>query len=137
MIAIGEHYCGPEHRNSRISAALGKASTLIVKSRPRNFRDKGQPWVNPIFVVAGTLGGPDFDGIRLGHFSKKDGGVVVEIAVPQAVVDAENLRDPIVDGLRMANAAAFHFFDEKGLKFPLRGAEELVSQVREQLEEFA
>lgn len=136
MIAIGEHYCGPEHRNSRISDALGKASTVIVKSRPQDF-NKGQPWVNPIFVVAGTLGGPDFDGVRLGHFSKKEGGLVVEIAVPQAVVDAKNLRDPIVDGLRMANAAAFHFFDDKGLKFALRDAEGLVSQVREQLAEFA
>ena len=136
MIAIGEHYCGPEHRNSRISAALGKASITIANSRQRDFRSKSHPWVNPVFVVAGSLGEPGFDGIRLGHFSKREGGLVVEIAIPQMVVEAVNLRDPIVNGLRMANAAAFHFFHDKGIKFPLRDAEELVSLVEDQLEEF-
>ena len=136
MIAIGEHYLGPEHRNSRISEALGKASIAIATSRPQEL-GKDLPWVNPIFIVAGSLGNPDFDGIRLGHFSKKEGGLVVEIAVPPEVVNTKNIRDPIVNGLRMANAAAFHFFHDKGMKFSLRDAEDLVSQVEKELEDFA
>ena len=137
MIAIGGHYRGPEHRSSRIHAALDKAGEVIRCLRPSDYAEGGKPWVNPIFTVAGSLGGPDFRDVRLGHFSKKEGGLVVEIAVPQSVVDADNLRDPIIHGLQMANAAAFHFFEEKGMKFPLREAEELVSKVKEQLGEFA
>jgi len=137
MIATGGRYRGPEHRNSRIHAALDKAGEVIRRLRPSDYAEGGRPWVNPIFIVAGSLGAPDFHDVRLGHFSKKEGGLVVEIAVPQSVVDADNLRDPIVRGLQMANAAAFHFFDEKGMKFPLREAEELVSHVKQQLEEFA
>lgn len=137
MIATGEHYRGPEHRNSRIRAALDKVGVAIKQLRQENYADGTKPWVNPIFIVAGSLGAPDFQDTRVGHFGKKEKGLVVEVAVPQSVVDADNLRDPIVQGLRMANAAAFHFFDDKGMVFPLREAEELVNHVEEQLAEFA
>ncbi|WP_404478524.1 hypothetical protein [Novosphingobium sp. BL-52-GroH] len=137
MIATGEHYRGPEHRNSRIRAALDKASATINQLRPRNYADGTTPWVNPIFIIAGSLGEPDFEGTRLGHFGKKDKGLVVEISMPQAIINARDLRAPIVKGLRMANAAAFHFFHDKGMDFPLREAEELVSRVEGQLAEFA
>jgi hypothetical protein len=137
MISVGEHYLGPEHRSSRISRALDVAATAIARSRPQNFKEGHRPWVNVIFIVAGSLGTPEFDGIHLGHFSKKEKGLVVEVAVHQSIVDSDNLRDPIVLGLRMANAAAFHFFEEKGLEFPLREAEVLVTEVGEQLQEFA
>lgn len=116
---------------------MDKAGTTIMKLRPGSYADGSKPWVNPIFIVAGSLGEPDFQDVRLGHYGKKEKGLVVEIAVPQTVVDADNLRDPIVRGLRMANAAAFHFFDDKGMEFPLREAEALVTRVGEELAEFA
>jgi hypothetical protein len=94
------------------------------------------PWVNPVFVVGGSLGEPDFSGVQLGHFSRREGGVVVRIAMPTAAISAQNLRDPIVSGLRMANAAAFHFFDDKGMSFPLKAAEDLVSRVEQELDDF-
>ena len=136
MIVTGEHYRGPEHRDSRIRAALDKVGATIMKLRPGSYADGSNPWVNPIFIVAGSLGQPDFQGVRVGHYDKKEKGLVVEIAVPQKVVDADNLRDPIVHGLRMANATAFHFFDDMGTEFPLSKAEALVTRVGEELSEF-
>ncbi len=137
MISIGEHYRGPEHRNSRIGSALDRTGFVIRRFRPGNFANGAHPWVNPVFIVGGSLGEPDFKDIRLGHYDKKQNGLVVEIAIPRAVADSEDLRDPIVRGLRMANAAAFHFFDEKEMEFPLRDAEALVTRVSEELAEFA
>jgi hypothetical protein len=136
MIAIGEHYRGPEHRDSRISTALDKAGAVVRKLRPKNYANGTTPWVNPVFIVAGSLGTPDFSDVRLGHYSKDEKGIVIEVAIPQTVVDSDNLRDPIVRGLQMANALAFHFFEEKGLDFPLREAEALVAQVGIALSEF-
>ena len=137
MIAVGEHYRGPEQRNSRISSALDRTGVAIRNARPGNISDGAHPWVNPVFVVGGSLGEPNFNDIRLGHYDKKEKGLVVEIAIPRSVADSKNLRDPIVRGLQMANAAAFHFFDDKGMEFPLRDAEALVTRVSEELVEFA
>ena len=137
MIGIGTVYRGPEHRDSRIGNALRKANSVIARLRPKDFRDGRVPWVNAVFVVAGSLGEPEFDDVRVGHFGKEDKGLVVEIAVPLSIVKSRNLRDAIVLGLRGANAVAFHFFDEKGMEFPLRDAEALVTRVGEELGEFA
>jgi hypothetical protein len=137
MISIGEHYRGPEHKTSRINAALWQVGESLDRLRSKDYKNGDTPWVNPIFIVGGSLGEPDFDWNRMGYYDKKNKGVVVELAIPSAVAQEKNLRDPIVEALHSANAAAFHFFEEKGLVFPLREAEAMVAQVAADLAEFA
>jgi hypothetical protein len=137
MIAIGGHFGGQELKESAIDRALLTAMRVVKLERSPAYDNGEIPYVNPVFVVPGSLSTPDFDDIQLGKFSRKDKSLVVEVSVPESVAAGQGIRDFIIEGLHMANAAAFHFFDDKGMKFPLREAEELVKKVGEELAEYA
>ena len=139
MIIISGYYRGAELKGARISDAIGTAIKAMERARrPKYQGTLGEvPHVNAVFVVEGSLGKPEFNDIQVGPYSRKDKCLQVEIAVLQSVIDEGRLRDAIVLGLGGANAVAFHFFDEKGMEFPLRDAEALVTRVGEELAEFA
>ncbi len=138
MIIISGRYRGPELRGSRIDEAIALAMKAMEEAREPEFTGSlGEiPHVNAVFVVEGSLGSADFDSIRLGPYSRQKKCVQVDIAVSTSDVRTKSLRDVLVQGLRGANAVAFHFFEDKGMKFALRDAEELVTRVGERLEEF-
>ena len=139
MIIISGRFRGPELRGSRIDNAIATSMKAMERVREPEFGGSlGKiPHVNAVFVVEGSLGEPGFDAIRRGPYSRKDQCVQVDIAISTADANASNLRDVIVHGLRGANAAAFHFFEDQGAEFPLRKAEEFVTAVEDQLREFA
>jgi hypothetical protein len=128
MISIGAVYRGPELKGSEINRLI-----MAINKALKEFRGQlklGEvPWVNAVFVVSGSLGAADFEGLKYGDYSKKDKGVVVQIAIPTKIVEGEGLVDFLVDSLHGANAMAFEFFRQKGEEFPLREAEGLVSSV--------
>jgi hypothetical protein len=139
MIIISGDFNGPELKDSHIWNAIGLAMKSMERLRAPHYQGTlgTIPHVNAVFFVAGSLGAPDFDVIRIGPYSKKDKCLQVDIAVTEAEANSKHLRDIIVLGLQGANANAFHYFDEKGMEFPLRDAEALVKQVGEELSEFA
>lgn len=139
MIIISGRYRGPELKGSRIANAIAAAMKAMERVREPEFGGSlGKiPHVNAVFVVEGSLGKPGFEAIRRGSYSRKDKCVQVDIAISAANASASNLRDIIVHGLRGANAAAFHFFEDEGAEFPLRRAEEFVTAVGDELKEFA
>jgi hypothetical protein len=130
MISIGAIYRGPELRESPFCAKLSDASVALRSLRDPSFKGR-VPWVNAVFIVAGSLGDADFRGTAYGDYSKKDKGVVVQIAVPAEIAKSADPVPFIIDGLRSANAMAFEFFRQKGEEFPLREAEALVSKIEQ------
>lgn len=138
MIIISGRFRGPELRGSRIDEAIALAMKVMEEARGLEFTGSlGEtPHVNAVFVVEGSLGSADFDSIRLGPYSRQKRCVQVDIAVSSSDLRTKSLRDVLVQGLRGANAIAFHFFEDKGMKFPLREAEELVTILSEGLGEF-
>lgn len=132
MISIGAVYRGPELRGSPINRALMNAARAINDLRGPLVIGTA-PLVNAVFVVPGSLGSPDFDGLQFGDYSKKDKAVVVQIAVPiKALLESEVMAF-IADALHGANAMAFEFFRQQGQQFPLREAERLVADLTERL----
>jgi hypothetical protein len=132
MISIGAIYNGPELKDSRINRALRATSKSVDALRgPLKLGDT--PVVNAVFVVAGSFGPPGFDCPEYGKFSARDKAVVVQLPVPRSVLEGNDYTTFIVDSLRGANAMAFHFFEERGEKFPLREAEALVTSVGDHL----
>lgn len=138
MIIISSRYRGPELKGSRIADAIAAAMGAMDYLREPEFGGSlgSIPHVNTVFMVEGSLGGVGFDAIRLGPYSRKDQCVQVDVAISASDAEAGNLRDVLLKGLRGANAAAFHFFEHKGVVFPLRKAEELVDAVGNELKEF-
>jgi hypothetical protein len=131
MISIGSVLRGPELDGSPFDNALLAASRALVKYRGPIQLGKS-PLVNAVFVVPGGLGDPDFDRPRFGDYSKKDMAVVVQISVPATEVSTPEAHRFIVGALHGANAMAFEFFREKGQKFALKDAENLVLAVAEE-----
>ena len=91
------------------------------------------PLVNAVFVVPGSLGIADFEGLQFGEYSKKEKAVVVQVAVPAEVVSQSDFMAFLIESLHGANAMAFEFFRQKGEYFPLREAEGLVSATAQSL----
>lgn len=132
MISIGSVFRGPELKGSAFDKAQMAAARALSELRgPLTLGSI--PLVNAVFVVSGSLGRADFDGLQFGDYSKKDKAVVVQIAVPPDTVTGTKQTEFIVEALRGANAMAFEFFRQKGERFPLREAEDMVTALAERL----
>jgi hypothetical protein len=138
MIIISARFRGPELKGSRIDNAIATAMTAMARVREPDFAGSlGKiPHVNIVFVVEGSLGSPSDDAIRCGPYSRKSKCLQVDVAVSTADTSASDLREVIVRGLHGANAVAFHFFEDEGLRFPLQRAEEFVVAVSGELSNF-
>jgi hypothetical protein len=126
MIAIGNDYGGPEHRGSLVHSMLNKAMNVAANVRDTDYNDGANFWINPIYIVPGSIHTPDFEGYKLGHFAKKDKGLVVQIAVPQPVADGDGIPDFIAASLREAVRLAAVHFASKGISFSTLKAEKII-----------
>ena len=137
MIAIGNHFGGPEQKGTPIHIALNMAMKIAANERDYDYNDGSEAWINPIFLIPGSVSKPDFEGFKLGHFSKKEKGLVVQIVVPQSVADGGVIDDYIVQSLRHAVRLAADFFGLKGISFSPLKAEKIIMAIETGLKEAA
>ncbi|AOF91409.1 hypothetical protein BSY16_968 [Sinorhizobium sp. RAC02] len=109
------------------------AMGVAMRVRDKNYNDGSETWINPIFIVPGSLLNPDFEGYKLGHFSKKEKGLVIQIAVPQTVANGENINSFIGNSLREAVRLAATRFQSKKLSFSSLKAEKIILSIEAQL----
>jgi hypothetical protein len=133
VIAIGNDFGGPELRGSKIHKALNLAMNVAASQREPNFDNGVEAWINPIFIVPGSVSQTGFDGFELGHFSRRKKGLVVKIAVPQAVANGDGISDFIGGSLREAVRIAAAEFASKGINFSSLKAEKIISAIEEAL----
>jgi hypothetical protein len=126
MIAIGNDFGGPELRGSPVHLAVNKAMNIAAALRDQHYNDGTEAWINPIFIVPGSVSKPHFEGYELGHFSKREKGLVVQIAVPQSVADGEGIPEFIGTSLREAVRLAAAHFVSKGISFSTLKAEKII-----------
>lgn len=133
MIAIGVQMGGPEQKDIPIDRALITTMSKAVQVRSPNFNDGTEAWVNPIYIVPGSMLKPEFEGYQLGHFSKKKKGLVVQIEVPQSVADGEGIPEFIGTSLREAVRLAAAHFASKGISFSILKAEKIILAIEASL----
>ena len=126
MISIGIHGGGPELENSKIETQLALSMGVAIRGRATDYKSGQDGWINPIFIVPGSVSKPDFEGYKLGHFSKKEKGLVVQIEVPQSVADGEGIPEFIGTSLREAVRLAAAYFASKGVSFSTLKAEKII-----------
>jgi hypothetical protein len=134
MITVGIDFGGPEHRDSSISKSLLGASQVAARVRDQDYDDGAEAWINPVYIVPGSIHKPEFEGYKLGHFSKKDKGLVIQIAVPQSVADGQDIRQFIGESLRAAVRFASAHFASKGISFSTLKAEKIILAIEAALE---
>jgi len=137
MIGIGVQLGEPEQRDSPIDRMLMKAMIVTDKLREPNYDDGTEAWINPIFIVPGSMWQPDFEGYEYGHFSRKRKGLVIKIAVPLAVARGKGIPEFISGSLRDAIHMAAEFFSAKGISFSSLKAEMIVLAIEAELEEIS
>ena len=121
---------GPESGESKVCDALRAVTTAAIGARG-DFAFGSVPAVNVVFYVPGSFSRPDWDGLRDGRFSREEKLLLVQVAVPDEMVSSDGAMGFIIQALRGANAIAFHVYQEKGMEYPLRNAEALVSRIAE------
>lgn len=126
MISIGNDFGGPELKGTPIQLALSYSSQITAKKRAQNYDDGTEAWINPIFIVPGSVSQPDFEGYEYGHFSRKQKGLVIKIAVPRAVARGKGVPEFIGSSLRNAVHMASEFFSAKGISFSSLKAEKII-----------
>jgi hypothetical protein len=137
MIAIGNDFGGPELRGSSIHSALNKAMNVAAVQRDSRYNDGTEAWVNPIYIVPGSVSQPEFVGYELGHFSKKEKGLVVQVEVPQSIADGEGIPEFIGTSLREAVRLAAAHFASKGISFSTLKAEKIILAIEAELAKLA
>ncbi|CDH22374.1 hypothetical protein ACR71G_20475 [Xenorhabdus bovienii] len=136
MITIGNHYQGPELDGSLIKLALRTALGVAEEERDEEYDSGKEAFINPIFIVPGSISKPDFEGFKYGYFSKKEKGVVIQIAVPQSVADGEGIREFIVGALREAVRMAAEKFAKHAIPFSSLKAEKIILAIEKKLQGF-
>jgi hypothetical protein len=125
---IGGIFRGPELERSRIYKVIG-ALTLA--------KDSAQPQVvNPtdgeldlVYHVPGSLFKVDFQGIRTGRISKKERIMQVQMAVPEAALNAPNLLSILTDLLRQAVKVGSERLAKKEISFSQEDHLRLIDQI--------
>ena len=126
MITIGNDYGGPELRGTELRKLFDNAGMTAMRVRDANYDDGTEAWINPIYIVPGSIHKPDFEGYELGHFSKKEKGLVVKIAVPESVAKGKGIAEFIGTSLREAVRLAAAHFASKGISFSTLKAEKII-----------
>lgn len=133
MIAIGNQFGGPEQKGAPIQLALSGASQCAARVREPSYDDGTEAWINPIFIVPGSIWQPEFKDYELGHFSRKQKGLVVKIAVPQTVAAGKGIPEFVSQSLREAVRMAATYFASKGISFSTLKAEKIILAIEADL----
>lgn len=107
---------------------------IAADKQDPHYNDGTESWINPIYLVPGSVSQPDFEGYKLGHFSKKQKGLVVMIAVPQSVADGTEIAEFIGASLRESVRLAAAHFVLKGISFSVLKAEKIIVAIEAGLE---
>jgi hypothetical protein len=135
MIAIGVHGGGPELKDSPIDKMLTRSMSAAMRKRDTGYKNGVDGWINPIFIIPGSVSKPDFEGYKLGHFSKKERGLVIQIEVPQSVADGDGVKEFVAQSLREAVRLAAAYFSSKGVSFSTLKAERIILGIESVLED--
>jgi len=130
-IAISDQFGGPDAETSRVASIIKSIKEAAVGLQG-DFLEGSGPAIKVIFCIPGRNAQPDWDHERITKYVREQKRLVIEVAVPQKIVESESALDYLILELHGANANAFHFYQEQeGLEFPLKEAEELVKRIGE------
>jgi hypothetical protein len=130
MIALGIQHGSPRDQQNGIDHFLVAVMRKVADLRGSNYDSGEEGWINPIFIVPGSIfPPPDFVGLKLGHYSKKRRGLVVMIAVPPEIRDADDGLRFVEGALREAVVLAAERFKKKGDPFSFIKANRLIDDV--------
>lgn len=102
--------------NSAFQQALIKVAANLHRQRPKKLQT-GTPVIDLVFLLPGAQEKPDFEGMRLNHYSSAHRMLRIESAVPGHLVESAHAERFILAALQDAVDAAADFFMEQNILF--------------------
>lgn len=117
MISVGMVLGGPEH--VAFDQEVRSFMRFCRENRERGFADSE---INIVYHVPGSLGKPDYVGVRTGKFSRKERCLMVQIAVEEefaALDDTKKIRQYIFETADEALGIGKSGLERKGLDYEI------------------
>ena len=128
-IAIVTQLGDPELEASKVVSAINFIKKTIEASQ-RDFVEGSSPAIKVIFCVGGASAWPDWDHGRVTKYFIEQQRLLIEVAVPKNIANSAAVIDYLIEELHGANALAFEFYRQKGIKFPLAEAEKVIAGIK-------
>jgi hypothetical protein len=91
--------------------------------------------LNVVFHFTGSLFRPDFTGIKVGRFIKRDNRLEIKVAIPPDTIQSADFAIQYVALVKEAIAKGKRVFDKKGIPFSVEDHVNLVDKSLEALRE--
>jgi hypothetical protein len=117
MISAGMVLGGPEH--VAFDREVRSFMRFCRENRSRGF---ARSEINIVYHVPGSLGKPDYVGVRTGRFSKKENCLMVQVAVEEefaSLDDAKKIRQYIFETADEAIGVGKSYLERKGLDYEI------------------
>ena len=120
MLSIGSVQGGPEVASAAIGRLVDRLMKVATEERG-DFRFGSAAALNVVFHIPGSIAPKvGYEGLRDGTFSKTQQLLMVQVAVPKEIVDAQDealVERFLFDSLREANRIAAKYFKKKGVDY--------------------
>lgn len=133
MISVGMVLGGPEH--VAFDREVRRLMSFCRDNRERGFAGSE---INIVYHVPGSLGKPNYVGLRTGRFSKKESCLAVQVAVEQefaALNDVTRIRRYIFETADEAIGLGKSTLERKGLDYDIEKDRALLDEWLDEDEE--
>ena len=105
----------------------------LCRALPR-VQDPNAIDINIVFHVPGSVVKPDYSGIRTGRFSVKEKTLMIQVSVPENVMDSPELDSFFQKSMIEAIHLAKGYFEKKKLQFDEVEYLRIIQETRDRLE---
>jgi hypothetical protein len=130
MISIGAILGGGELAGSKIDRLICRFSSALPP-----VQNLSAASVNIVFHVPGSIVKPDYSGIRTGKFSAKLKKLMIQVPVPEIMLESPELEPFFHKSIIEAIAMAGKFFAKKKIQFVESDYLAIVEEVNRRLRE--
>lgn len=130
MISIGAILGGGELAGSKIDRLICRFSSALPP-----VQNLSTASINIVFHVPGSIVKPDYTGIRTGKFSAKLKKLMIQVSVPETMLDSPELESFFHKSIIEAIALAGKFFERKKIEFVEADYFAVIEKMKRRLQE--
>jgi len=121
---------GGELAGSRVDQLIRRFCGALPRGQSSDAFD-----INIVFHVPGSIAKPDYSGVRTGRFSTKAKTLMVQVSVPEILIDSPELESFFHQSIIEAIAMAGKFFEKKKIQFNEADYLAIIEEMKRQLPE--
>ena len=129
MISIGSILGGGELAGGRTDLLLRRFCSALPPIQDPDAAD-----INIVFHVPGSIAKPDYTGVRTGRFSAKEKTLMIQVSVPEHLMDSLELESFLHKSIAEAVDIAKEFFEKKKMQFDKAEYSRVIGEMKNRLQ---